>query len=337
MAADCPPDESSSRVSLRVPLEQAGVRLDRFLAEGAAASAEAALRGMSRSRLQVLIAAGRISIDGQPAEKSSLRLKGGEQVEITVPPPAPVGIAAEPMPLEVLYEDADLIAIAKPAGLAVHPGAGRVTGTLVNGLLAHCRDLSGIGGALRPGIVHRLDRGTSGVLVVAKHDRAHLGLARQFAAREVVKRYIAFVLGTPRLRTRTIDTLYGRHPTARKRFTAKLKAGKRAVTTYTVVASGGGLARLDVLLGTGRTHQIRVHLSESGHPVVGDATYGGRQFSRIGDAEVRAAAEALEHQALHAAVLEVTHPVSGVPLRFSAPLPPALEQLWEAMQQAPSE
>ena len=350
---------SSVSVTLLVPLAEAGVRLDRFvtaaLAEVATRGAEAGRnagaglnadaggnadagfgavpRGISRARLQALVAEGRVTIDGRPVERNSLVLCGGETIVISIPAPVPITLAPESMPLDILYEDGDLIALAKPAGLTVHPGAGRQTGTLASGLLAHCRDLSGIGGALRPGIVHRLDRGTSGVLVVAKHDRAHQGLAAQFASRTVTKRYVAFVLGTPVKKTATLDTLYGRHPTERKRFSSKVKSGKRAVTTYTVVASGGGITRLDVLLGTGRTHQIRVHLADLGHPVVGDATYGGTRLDRVRDKDVRAAALALGRQALHAAELEVVHPCTGARMHFVAPLPDDLARLWRAMQE----
>ena len=318
-------------MTLTVPAASAGERLDRFLATEA--SKAGPLSGLSRARLQALIDGGHVVVDGKP-QKSAFRVKGGEEVRVVVPAAEPIALEPEPVALDVLYEDADIIAVAKPAGLVVHPGAGRTRGTLVNALLAHCQDLSGIGGARRPGIVHRLDRGTSGVLIAAKHDRAHAGLARQFAAREVVKRYVAFVLGTPTPRTRVLDTLYGRHPTARQRFTSKLTRGKRAVTRYTVAASGGGAARLDVLLGTGRTHQIRVHLADIGHPVLGDATYGGRRFGPLSDPEVREAAAALTHQALHAAVLEVRHPISGVPLVLKAALPEDLVRLARAIERA---
>ena len=224
------------------------------------------------------------------------------------------------MALDVLYEDEDMLALNKPAGLSVHPGAGRSQGTLVNALLAHCRDLSGIGGVLRPGIVHRLDRETSGVLVVAKNDAAHLGLARQFARREVDKRYVAFVVGEPELGQGTCDTLFGRHPTQRKRFSGRVRRGKRAVTRYQVVRSAGGAAELEVRLETGRTHQIRVHLAELGHPILGDRLYGGRRLGRIRDDGLRALAAGLSRQALHAFRLSLHHPRTGEPLVFEAPL-----------------
>jgi 23S rRNA pseudouridine1911/1915/1917 synthase len=320
-------------VTLQAPAAAAGARLDRFLAD-LAAEPGSPLAGLTRARLQGLIDDGRVRVDGAAA-KSSRKLRGGERVEVSVPPPEPLTLAPEAMALDILFEDGDLIVLSKPAGLAVHPGAGRRHGTLVSGLLAHCRDLSGIGGVLRPGIVHRLDRGTSGVLVIAKHDRAHLALARQFAERRVDKRYVAFVLGTPSPRVALIETPYGRHPTQRLRFTSKVARGKRAVTRYEVVASGGGVARLAVKLETGRTHQIRVHLAERGHPVVGDPLYGGRRWGKLDDA-VRAAAEALGHQALHAAELSLAHPGTGEVMRFVAPLPADLVALDEAMNAARS-
>jgi 23S rRNA pseudouridine1911/1915/1917 synthase len=265
-------------------------------------------------------------VDGE-ATRRALRLRGGERVLVRVPDPEPLNLIPEPMALEVLFEDEHLIAVAKPAGLVVHPGAGHRTGTLVHGLLAHCRHLSGIGGVERPGIVHRLDRGTSGVMVVAKSDRAHVGLAAAFAAREVDKHYLAFVLGKPSPRLGTIDTCYGRHPSVRTRFTSKLHAGKRAITDYEVVASGDGVTELAVRLLTGRTHQIRVHLADRGHPVVGDARYGGRPFQRNKKTPPRAAAQELDHQALHAHRLRLTHPVTGESLDLEAPLPAELAAL----------
>lgn len=315
-------------MTLDVPAEAAGERLDRFLASRATA-VDSPLAGLSRSRLQALIGEGRVTVDGARA-RSAHKLKAFARVTVELPQAEPLDLVPEPMPLEILHEDGDIIVLVKPAGLSVHPGAGRRTGTLVNALLARCDDLSGIGGVTRPGIVHRLDRGTSGVMVAAKHDRAHLALARQFAARTVEKRYVAFVLGTPAPRVATIETAYGRHPTERKRFTSRLASGKRALTRYEVVASGGGLSRLEILLGTGRTHQIRVHLADRGHPIAGDALYGGRRYAKLAPA-TRAVTETLTHQALHAARLAFVHPVSGVSLCFEAALPADLEALWRAM------
>ncbi len=315
-------------MSLEVPASASGERLDRFLVALAKRDI-LAISGLSRARLQALVDSGEVSVDGRPG-RSGQRLRGGEAIVIHVPPPVASSVVAEPMALAVLYEDQDLIVVAKPAGLVVHPGAGRMSGTLVSGLLAHCRDLSGVGGVLRPGIVHRLDRGTSGVLVVAKHDAAHLALAQQFSARRVTKIYKAFVHGTPRPARATIETLYGRHPKKRQRFTGKLATGKRAITSYEVIASGGGVSALRVVLGTGRTHQIRVHLAELGHPIVADATYGGCDFRRL-CREVRSVAERLDHQALHACELGFRHPREGTDLHFVAPLPDDLSALDRAI------
>jgi 23S rRNA pseudouridine1911/1915/1917 synthase len=304
------------------PARAAGARLDKYLADRAA-EADSPIAAMSRSRLQKLIDTGMVTVNDQPA-RASTKLFGNERIAVTLPPPEKLDLEPEAIPLNVIYEDADLIVVNKSPDIVVHPGAGRRTGTLVNALLAHVSDLSGIGGVARPGIVHRLDRGTSGCLVVAKNDKAHESLTRQFSNREVTKRYTAFVLGVPATAKAHIVTLYGRHPTQRKRFTTKVPVGKKAITDYEVVRSGGGIAELDVLLGTGRTHQIRVHLSETHHPVIGDATYGGKAFARVTDPELRALCEALTHQALHARELGFTQPTTGVKLAFTAPLPPDL-------------
>ncbi len=312
-------------LTLTVSAESAGERLDRYLAE-LDGDDDRLVGSLSRSRIQKLIGAGEVTVDGEVPRRAH-RLRGGERVVVRVPEPEPLDLVPEPMELEVLFEDRHLIAVAKPAGLVVHPGAGHRTGTLVHGLLAHCQDLSGIGGVERPGVVHRLDRGTSGVLVVAKTDAAHTGLAGAFARREVDKHYLAFVLGEPSPRVATIDTCYGRHPTVRTRFSSKLRAGKRAITDYEVIASTGGISELAIRLLTGRTHQIRVHFADRGHPVVADPTYGGRQFLRIRDAELRARALGLEHQALHAHRLRLDHPITGATLEHEAPLPPELAAL----------
>jgi 23S rRNA pseudouridine1911/1915/1917 synthase len=316
---------------LRVPVsdEAAGLRVDRFLTDYLAEQEDGAL-ALSRTRVQKLIERELVLVEGQPARAGN-RLRGGEWLTVRLPEPEPIALIPEPMALTVIFEDRDVIAIAKPADLVVHPGAGRDTGTLVHGLLAHCRDLSGIGGALRPGIVHRLDRGTSGVIIAAKNDRAHEGLSRQFAERRVVKRYVAFVIGVPRPARDTIDTLYGRHPSDRKRFSSRVREGRRAITTYEVTRAAFGVARLAVLLGTGRTHQIRVHLADRGHPIAGDPLYGVAVLPRLVAPPVRAPVNALTRQALHAATLELAHPVSGAPLVLTAPLPPDLEAIDRAL------
>lgn len=314
-------------MSLRFGPDDQGERVDVALARLAgSAPADSPLAGFTRSRLQKLVAAGCVRV-GDEVVRASYRLEAGDEVVVDLPPPEPLGLEAEDRPLAVLFEDEHLIAIDKPAGLVVHPGAGRRQGTLVNALLAHCKDLSGIGGVERPGIVHRLDRDTSGVLVVAKHDRAHEALSRQFAAREVTKDYLAFVLGVPRPAEQRIETHFARHPTERRKFTGRVSAGRRALTSFRLVRAGGGLALLDVALGTGRTHQIRVHLSELGHPIAGDPLYGGKQLQRLRDAGLRQLVGALERQALHAARLELRHPMTREALAFVAPLPTELAAL----------
>ena len=314
-------------ITLIVDQNAANERLDRFLVASVAAAIEgSALVGLSRGRIQKLITEGEITVGGTPA-RPAYRLRPGERVHVRVPSPEPLELVPEAISLDVLFEDAHLIVVNKPAGLAVHPGAGRKTGTLVHALLSHCHDLSGIGGRERPGIVHRLDKDTSGIVVVAKHDRAHQHLAAQFASRQVKKTYLAWVLGTPQPMAATIDTRIGRHPTDRKRFTARVRHGRRAITSYEVVGFHGGVAKLQIDLGTGRTHQIRVHMSERGHPVVGDPVYGGQQWRRITDPRLREIAEDLGRQALHAWRLELTHPVSGETMAFEATLPKDLVRL----------
>lgn len=317
-----PTPEKGERRAFSVAPGEAGTRLDRFL-QGRAPD-------LSRTRLQALIAAGHVTVDGARS-KASHRLRGGAAVTVTVPPPVPLALVAEPRPLEILYEDAAVLVVNKPTGLVVHPGPGHAGGTLVHALLAHCGvALSGIGGVRRPGIVHRLDRGTSGLLVVAKSDRAHLALARQFKARRVERRYLALVHGVVPRAEGIVETAIGRHPHNRLRMAVRPSgAGRPAMTRYRVLerfAAPAPLTLLAVELGTGRTHQIRVHLAHLGFPVVGDRTYGGRGLAP-GDPDFSARVTALGGQALHAGVLGFTHPEGGAVLRFEAPHPPAFEAL----------
>lgn len=280
---------------------------------------------LSRARVQQLIAAGMVQVDGE-ATRSCARLRPGQTVEVRVPEPEPLKLTPVPMALRVLHEDAHLLVLDKPAGLVVHPGAGQHGPTLVHGLLAHCQDLSGIGGVLRPGIVHRLDAGTTGVMVVAKNDHAHQALSAQFAARTVRKRYLALVHGQPRdergnpARQGRLETPFGRHPTHRQRMTGRLPQSpncRMAVTHWRVLGADSATSLLEVALETGRTHQIRVHMAEMGCPVVGDAMYGG------GRPVPEHLAQTLGHQALHAALLAFAHPVTGVAHVFEAPVPPS--------------
>jgi len=244
-----------------------------------------------------------------------------------VPPRQPTTPAPQDLPLPILYDDEDVVVIDKPAGMVVHPGAGHREGTLVNALLHHVGGLSGVGGEERPGIVHRLDRGTSGVMVVAKHDRAHRSLARQFHDREVTKEYIALVWGRPRM-GQVFDQPIGRDPRHRQRMSTRARAARVALTRIESVESLGHVSLLRLVIGTGRTHQIRVHLSESGHPVVGDAIYGGRR-ERAG----RSALVRLERPFLHASRLTFSHPADGRTMSVEAPLPPDLAAMVAALRE----
>ncbi len=307
---------------------------------------------LSRTRLARLIAAGAVRRGGTALTDPKTKVAAGDQIEIALDAPEPVETTAEDIPLAVVWEDADLIVIDKPAGLVVHPAAGNPAGTLVNALLHHCAgSLSGIGGELRPGIVHRIDKDTSGLLVAAKSDRAHHALAAQFAAHSVERAYLALVhgvpdAGDPRLRgiagvsvepggTIRIEAALGRHRTDRQR-QAVTPSGRHAVTRLRVLERFGlppALALVECRLETGRTHQIRVHMAHVGHPLVGDATYGGRRRAparALG--AVAAAVDAFPRQALHAATLGFDHPVSGERLRFAAPLPADLTALLAALR-----
>lgn len=291
----------------------AGQRLDAWLA--------AALPEMSRARIQALIAEGRIVVDGKPSRPAA-RLRLGQQVALEVPAPLRAVPEPENIPLAIVHEDGDLLVIDKPAGLVVHPGPGTPRGTVVNALLGHVHDLSGVGGVLRPGIVHRLDKGTSGLLVVAKSDESHRDLALQFSGRSVLKEYLALVLGVPRAREGTIEAPIGRDPRDRKRMSVRAVRGRAARSTYHVLETFDGAALLRVRIHTGRTHQIRVHLASLGHPVAGDPTYGGTRTPSSRGATARAALLALERPALHAAHLAFRHPRTGERMSFESPLPP---------------
>lgn len=301
--------------------EDAGRRLDQFLT--------AHLPDLSRARVQRLIADGHVRI-ARGKVRPGLALTVGLDVEVTVPPPAPATPAPEALALPILYEDDDIVVIDKPAGMVVHPAAGHARGTLVNALLHHVRGLSGIGGETRPGIVHRLDRGTSGVMVVAKHDRAHRELARQFHDREIGKEYVALVWGTMRA-GQVIEAAIGRDPKHRHRMSSRSRRAKPASSRIASVEPYRGVSLVRVTIGTGRTHQIRVHLSEAGHPVVGDAVYGGTRKSLPAHL---AALAGLDRPFLHAARLTLTHPSTGRAMTFEAPLPDDLAQGLAALDRA---
>ncbi len=297
----------------------AGRRLDLWLAEQ--------LPDVSRSRLKALVEAGCVSVDGRRV-KPSTRLKAGQRVVVSVPPPPPEELRPEPIPLRIVYEDADVLVVDKPAGMVVHPGAGQQSGTLAHALLAHAPSTGGVGGPRRPGIVHRLDKGTSGLLVVAKSARAYEGLTAELAARKVARRYLVVVLGSVQRAEGVIDAPIGRHPRERMRMVVLPPGrGRRAVTRFRVLERFRGYTSLEAQLETGRTHQIRVHLASIKHPVLGDATYRPRGTPRLIDPTLAVLVEGLDGIALHAAALAFTHPVSGERLEFKAPLPERMERL----------
>lgn len=273
----------------------------------------------TRSRIEGLVKAGFVKVDGVVAAKSGMKVKDGCEIEVFVPPPVPAVPVPEDIPLDIVYEDADIAVVDKPPGMVVHPAPGHFTGTLVNALLAHCPDLAGIGGVARPGIVHRLDQDTSGLIVVAKTQKAMDALAKAFASRTGVKKtYIAVCHGKPRLSAGRIENMIGRHPVDRKRMAIVEKNGKTAVTNWVVksvsFAAGSPLSVIECGIETGRTHQIRVHMASLGTPVAGDATYGKKALDkRLCPVPMR--------QMLHAWRLELRHPSTGESMVFTAPIP----------------
>ena len=313
-----------------VPAEAAGERLDKLLA--------ATFTDLSRSRLRALLEQGHVGSGGRTITDPSHRVKPGQVFTLTVPPPEPATPEPQEMPLAVVYEDADVLVIDKPAGMVVHPAPGNPDLTLVNALLAHCGDsLSGIGGVCRPGIVHRLDKDTSGLMVVAKSDRAHAGLSGQFGDRTIRRTYAALVWGLPAPTAGTVAGAIGRSSADRKKMAVVNTGGKPAVTHYRVLRAFGLTAALvECRLETGRTHQIRVHLASIGHPVVGDPLYGGgltpARVKRLSDA-ARPTVAAFRRQALHARRLEFLHPADGRALVFEAGLPADMERLLAAFDE----
>ncbi|MBF6600342.1 MAG: RluA family pseudouridine synthase [Dehalococcoidia bacterium] len=282
-------------------------RLDVFVARR--------LPELTRSRVRRLIDGGHVRVDGAGA-KPGLRLNAGQRVTVELPPPVPAAAQPEPIPLDVIFEDADLIVINKPAGMTVHPAPGHTAATLVNAVLAHSDDLSGVGGVIRPGIVHRLDRDTSGIIVVAKNDATHNALAGQLKERQVEKTYVALVEGTPQPPAGTIDAPIARDPRNRQRM-AIVEGGREAVTAYTLIERSRGVSLVEARPKTGRTHQIRVHLAAIGHPIVGDRVYGH-------------ASALVARQFLHARRIAFTHPRTGERVEFEAPLPEDLRRTLEA-------
>jgi len=323
---------------LKVPDRETGARLDLFLARS--------LSDVSRARFQSLIADGRVSVNGKPVRKAREKVRAGDEIALDLPPPQAATPVAQNIALDVVHEDEHLIVIGKPAGMVVHPAPGHARGTLVNALLHHCRDsLSGIGGVKRPGIVHRLDKDTSGLMVAAKTDKAHAGLAEQFAAHgrdgRLERAYLALAWGRPAQPRGTIAQHLARSAANRRKIAVvRPDAGREAITHYRTLASFPPAADrpvaslVECVLETGRTHQIRVHLAHMGCPVMGDATYGAGFKASINrlDPLARQALQALGRQALHAAVLGFVHPVTGEKLRFESPLPDDMQALLTALK-----
>ena len=311
----------SQTIDIRLQPAHAGWRLDRALA--------AAVPTLSRERLKTLIRSGAVEVSGRPLRDPATKVHGEENVRVAVPEPEPAHNEPQNIPLKIVFEDEHLLVVDKPAGLVVHPAAGNFDGTLVNALLHHCAGkLSGIGGVARPGIVHRIDKDTSGLLVVAKTDVAHEGLARQFAAHSIDRRYLAIVTGVPKASEGKVDAPLARSATNRKKIAiVEGSRGKRAVTYWKRLSALRDAALVECRLETGRTHQVRVHMASIGHPLVGDPVYGrsskahGKLLKELG----------FHRQALHAAELGFTHPVTKHRLSFSSAMPPDMQELFNAL------
>ena len=292
--------------------EDVGQRVDLFLSRHC--------DSLSRSQIKNLISENRATIEGKICKPSQI-LQAGDRVSLEIPPIKNLELQAQDLPLDIIYEDSDLLVLNKAAEQVVHPGAGIEEGTLVNALLHHCRDLSGIGGVARPGIIHRLDKGTSGILLIAKNDNAHHSLAAQFQERSVQKTYFAFVWGVPRHLSGSIDKPLGRSESDRKKISVDMRSGREALTHYRVEKSWSEVSLLEIKPKTGRTHQIRVHLTELGHPIIGDPVYG-KGLRKIASLSVLMQdwVKSRPYQLLHAFSIEFTHPRSGKKLRFEAPM-----------------
>lgn len=297
--------------------EDAGARLDAFLA---------GKMEKTRSSVQKLIEEENVRLNGAPAAKNA-RLREGDRVEATEPPPEVLDVKPQNIPLDIVYEDQDLLVVNKPKGMVVHPAAGNPDGTLVNALLFHCGDsLSGINGVIRPGIVHRIDKDTSGLLIVAKNDRAHQSLAEQIAVHSFTRIYNAVVYGIVKEEEGTVSAPIGRHPTDRKRMAVLSSGGREAVTHYRVLERFPGFTLVECRLETGRTHQIRVHMAHIGHPVAGDPVYGPKKCITE-----------LQGQCLHARVIGFIHPATGEYLEFDSGLPPYFERFLEKLRRSGKE
>ncbi len=309
-------------IRLRVNSSGAGRRLDAYLSRR--------LSQFSRSSIRRWVEDNRVLVLGQ-RRKPSYLLRPGDEIRVDPPPPEPSHLTPEPIPLNVLHEDSCLLIVDKPAGQVVHPGAGNRSGTLANALAYHLAELSRRE-TVRPGIVHRLDKGTSGLLAVAKTERAHEHLSGQFARREVKKRYLALVHGSVEKDRGEIDVALGRHPRSRTRFSTRTRKPRSALTRYRVLSRHPGFTYLSVAPHTGRTHQIRVHLTHLGHPVVGDDTYGGRRLRQLPDSIRGSIMVQMGRHFLHAASLAIVHPVTGRRVRFESPLPQELEAVLAVLE-----
>ena len=307
-----------SSFTFTVDSDHAGQRLDIFLAR------QNQLESFTRSRVQNLIRSGHVLVDDQQ-RKSSYRLQAREVLAVTIPPSLPSDLVPEEVPFLIIHEDEDLLVLSKPPGLVVHPSAGHASGTLVHGLLHYCKDLSGISGEMRPGIVHRLDKDTSGLLVVAKNDQTHHALVDKFKSRQVKKIYHAILDGSPAQGQGSIDLPIGRHPVSRKKMAVLEKGGREAVTKWKVLERfAASYSYVEIKIMTGRTHQIRVHMASQGHPVAGDTVYG-RKKKGPSDIEIN-------RQCLHAYTLAFDHPRTGERMRFVAPLWPDFKEVLDALR-----
>lgn len=311
------PDEQTDLLEWTAEYDEVGSRLDALLA---------ARSGLTRSAVQKLIDAGHASINGKSAQKNA-KIKVGDTISLVIPPPQPADILPEPIALDIVYEDSDLLVVNKPKGMVVHPAPGNYTGTLVNALLHHCKDsLSGIGGVIRPGIVHRIDKDTSGLLIVAKNDRAHLALAEQIQVHSFLRSYEAIAVGRFREEKGSVDAPIGRHPIDRKKM-AIVQGGKPALTHWEVLEGFAGFTHVKFVLETGRTHQIRVHLSSTGHPLLCDSLYGGGHTTFE-----KQNASLVCGQCLHARTIGFVHPTTGENLYFTSELPPYFTSVLEKLR-----
>jgi len=314
-------DQTGKHFSLDVTEKYQGRRLDQFLSE--------ANLSLSRSQAKKLIETGNILLNQKPT-KPSAHLKAGDRISGALPQPKPLSLQPEPLPLDIIYEDSSIIVIDKPSGMVVHPAYGNPSGTLVNALLYHCKDLTGINGILRPGIVHRLDKDTSGVIVVAKDDEAYHQLTKQFKDRTVEKAYLAIAYGKFGEEEGLIDSAIGRHPSERKRMSTRTKKGRAAITRWKVRERLDGFTFLEIFPQTGRTHQIRVHLSSMGHALLGDPVYGRKgRLGSIHDLVLKGCLKKMDRQALHAHRLGFNHPRTGERVQFVSPIPQDMKEVLE--------